>query len=73
MSTPFEFAIELGCVDYTNRLGAVKMPTGYALLLNADHTHFFWMRTADGAESSIDWNKWRIRRGSIANAKINTL
>lgn len=62
------FAVELGCTDYTNRLGIQKMPPGYALLLNADETHFFWMRH-DDTQSSIDWNKWRVRRSAIAHAK----
>lgn len=72
MSTHLASAIEFGCTDYTNRLGIQKMPPGYALLLNPDESHFFWMCVADGRESTIDWDKWRVRRGAMVDAKQQT-
>jgi hypothetical protein len=63
------FELELGCVDYTDRLGIAKMPAGYRLYLNPDYTHFFWIRESDGAQSSINWDKWAVRREAIADAK----
>lgn len=69
MSPHLAFNLELGCTDCTHRLGIAKMPDGYALLLNPDETHFFWLRLADGAESSIDWDKWRVRRSAIDHSK----
>lgn len=48
-------------------LGIQNMPHGYALMLNADRTHYFWLRH-DGAEGAVCWDKWRVRRGAFANA-----
>lgn len=58
-----------GCIDYSDRLGIAKMQDGYALLLNSDHSHFFWLRW-DGAESQICWDKWAVYRGAKANAAL---
>lgn len=60
-----------GCTRCDRWLGIQRMPEGYALMLNGDETHFFWLRH-DGAESSIDWNKWRVRRAAIAHANQQT-
>lgn len=35
------------------------MPHGYALMRNADHTHYYYI-AEDGRESSIHWNKWTV-------------
>lgn len=53
--------IENGCVDYSHRLGIVKIPNGYALLLNSDHSHFFYIKKGD-FESCIHWDKWAVYR-----------
>jgi len=58
--------LKYGCQDWSGRLGIATMPEGYALILNPDGSHFFWLRH-DGAESPIHWDKWAIYRG----AKIN--
>jgi hypothetical protein len=50
-------------------LGKAKMPDGYALLLNADESHYFWIRS-DGAEGPIHWNKWSARKMAIANQRV---
>lgn len=50
-------------------LGIQQMPEGYALMLNADQSHYFWL-TADETEGPIDWNKWRVRRNAWARARM---
>lgn len=45
--------LECGCIDYTERFGAISVPYGYSILLNSDATHFFWVRHFDGSESCI--------------------
>jgi len=56
-----------GSVRMDKSLGFQRMPEGYALMLNADHTHFYWLRF-DGQEGCIDWNKWRARKGAIIHS-----
>ena len=58
--------IELGCSNMSASLGIQKMPQGYALMLNADQTHFYWLRH-DGIESQICWDKWAVYRGAKKN------
>jgi hypothetical protein len=53
--------VRLGCVDKSHSLGIRKMPEGYALMLNADYSHYYWLRH-DGGESVIHWNKWEVYR-----------
>jgi hypothetical protein len=53
-----------GSVDKSKSLGIRKLPDGYALMLNADYTHYYWLRH-DGEESVIHWNKWAVYRGAI--------
>jgi len=48
-----------GCVDKSNSLGIRRMPDGYALMLNADYSHYYWLRH-DGEESVIHWDKWAV-------------
>jgi hypothetical protein len=48
-------------------LGFVKMPPGYALMLNGDESHFYWLRH-DGLESVIHWNRWAVYRGAQSDA-----
>lgn len=55
--------VRLGCVDKSKSLGICQMPAGYALMLDADYSHFFWLRN-DGQESVIHWNKWAVYRGA---------
>lgn len=64
----YAFALECGCRDVSNSLGIQKMPEGYALLLNADESHFFWMERATGRESVQDWDKWNVWRGAHEDA-----
>lgn len=53
-------------------LGIRKMPIGYALMLNPDRTHYYWLRH-DGTESVYSWNKWDVYRGAKADAEKNNL
>ena len=57
-----------GCRRADRSLGFRKMPDGYALMLDSDEMYFYWLRE-DGCYSPIDWNKWRVRRGALANAR----
>lgn len=56
-----------GCQRACRSLGFVKMPEGYALMLNTDISHFYWLRH-DGVEGVIFWNKWRARKAAKMNA-----
>ena len=47
-------------------LGFGKMPDGYALVLNRDGTHYYWIN-AHGQEGPITWDKWQARRMAIAH------
>jgi hypothetical protein len=57
-----------GCVCVNKSLGFKKMPKGYALMLNSDRTHHFWI--TDSMESSINWDKWATYRGALAHSII---
>lgn len=56
--------IDIGCFDMSDSLGIKKMPEGYALMLNPDRTHFYWVRY-DGVDSTIHWNKWAVYLGAV--------
>lgn len=56
-----------GCHGMDDSLGIQKMPEGYALMLNADESHFYWLRY-DGVESQICWDKWAVYRGAKEDA-----
>jgi len=49
-------------------LGIRSMPYGYALMLNADESHYYWLRH-DGATSEVHWDKWRVYHGATMNAE----
>lgn len=65
-----------GSTDMSASLGIKKMPEGYALMLNPDKTHYYWLRKC-GLESCIHWDKWAVYRGAKqnhivdANKKVN--
>ena len=59
---------ESGCADVSKSLGIQKMPIGYALILNSDRTHYFWI-TAN-LESCISWDKWAAYRGAVDDSKL---
>jgi len=55
--------VNLGSHGMDGSLGIQKMPDGYALMLNRDKSHFYWLRH-DGLESCICWDKWAVYRGA---------
>lgn len=57
----------LGSHDISHRLGIQKMPLGYALMLNADCSHCYWLRY-DGVNSCMSWDKWATYRGAKEDA-----
>jgi len=61
----------LGCTRVDRMLGFGKMQEGYALMLDSDDMYFFWV-SYRGEDGPTDWNKWRVRRGSIAREKFLT-
>lgn len=67
--------INLAIKDYEERgceqcsLGIATMPEGYALMLNGDRTHYFWISDR-GEESVIHWNKWIVYRGAKEHADL---
>ena len=56
----YQFCIRSGCVDCSKSLGFVKMPLGYALMLNSDGSHFFWIEVATNRMGVEHWNKWAV-------------
>ncbi len=56
------------CAD--GMLGIKVMPSGYSLMLNADQTHFYWVRY-DGLESCICWDKWACYRGAKRDKELD--
>lgn len=60
--------VESGSYHASDSLGIQSMPDGYALMLNHDRTHYYWLRW-DGTESAIHWSKWACYRGAKADAE----
>lgn len=56
----------MGCVE--KGLGIVNPPLGYAIMLNSDHTHYYWLRY-DGLESCISCCKWAAYRGAKKDSR----
>ena len=63
--------VYLGCHGMDDSLGIQKMQEGYALMLNGDESHFYWLRY-DGVESCICWDKWSVYRGAKADKEKNS-
>ena len=59
--------VGIGSYCASDSLGIQRMPYGYALMLNSDRTHYYWLRW-DGAESSIHWSMWACYRGAKLDA-----
>lgn len=62
-----EDEISVGSINMSSSLGIQKMPDGYALMLNTDRTHFYWINDK-GQESAIHWDKWAVYRGAKADS-----
>ena len=59
------FNIEQGCREVDGSLGAIKMPEGYHLMIDADLCFYFWQEIETGVEGEGCWDKWAVRRGAI--------
>lgn len=68
MKELIDYYVESGCRVMDSTLGFQSMPRGYALMLNSDETHYFWL-CDDGRESCIHWDKWAVRRGAISDKR----
>ena len=60
----YQHYLDCGCIDASGSLGIQKMPDGYALMLNSDGSHYFWMNIETGSESSEHWDKWAVYHGA---------
>lgn len=69
VSPDYQYYLDCGCRDVSDSLGIQKMPTGYALMLDADEMFYFWFELASGAESSIHWNRWAVYRGAVRRSQ----
>lgn len=58
----------LGATRCDKSLGIRKMPEGYALMLNRDESHYYWLKF-DGAEGSEAWDKWYVYHSANMNAE----
>ncbi|PHR58759.1 MAG: hypothetical protein COA47_10155 [Robiginitomaculum sp.] len=61
--------LDVGCLDYSERLGFVSVPGNYALLLNSDYSHFFYIKAGVEDESCVHWDKWAVYRWIKQDAK----
>ena len=61
--------VNCGATNMNHALGARSMPEGYALMLNADQSHYYWLRH-DGTESCISWDRWAAYRGAKADHQL---
>lgn len=61
--------VSLGATQ--GKLGIQKMPKGYALMLNIDRTHYYWINV-NRDESGKHWDKWAIYRYAKNHFKIIT-
>lgn len=60
--------IMIGCLDVSKSLGMQYMPDGYALMINPDYTHFYWINS-NGKESGLCWDKWQVYLGAKVHSK----
>lgn len=49
-------------------LGIKSMPDGYALMINPDRTHYYYVRH-DGAESMIHHDRWAVYRWAVRDSQ----
>lgn len=58
----------LGATRCDRSLGIRKMPEGYALMLNRDESHFYWLKF-DGSEGFEAWDKWYVYHSATMNSE----
>lgn len=59
-----------GNYDATNALGVNTMPHGYALMLNCQQTHYYWVKY-NGIQSEDCYHKWDAHNTAITHSKQN--
>lgn len=60
----------LGDTDVSKSLGIQKMPEGYALMMNRDESHFYWLRY-DSVQSDVHWDRWAIFSAAKRNKEYH--
>jgi len=58
----------LGASRCDKSLGIRSMPEGYALMLNRDESHFYWLKF-DGSEGVEAWDKWYVYHSATMNSE----
>lgn len=58
----------LGSTRCDKSLGIRSMPEGYALMLNRDESHFYWLKF-DGSEGVEAWDKWYVYHSATMNSE----
>lgn len=58
----------LGATRCDRSLGIREMPEGYALMLNRDESHFYWLKF-DGSEGFEAWDKWYVYHSATMNSE----
>lgn len=73
--SPMSLALAALVADYVavgsthvQSLGIRRMPSGYALMLNADRTHYYYL-AENGTESVEHWNKWSVWHWAMQAAR----
>lgn len=58
----------LGSTRRDKSLGIRSMPEGYALMLNRDESHYYWLKF-DGSEGPESWDKWYVYHSATMNSE----
>lgn len=65
-----ELAYHLKSGSSQMKIGFHAAPEGYAIMIDADRTMFYWLRY-DGMTSTPCCDKWATYRGAIEDVKLN--
>ena len=69
----YTFYIECGCTDCSGSLGIQSMPSGYALMLDADRMYFFWMELATGRGRGEHHHASKLTQSDVEEIRRSTL
>jgi|GEM_PF-1893809 len=58
----------MGATRSDKSLGFRKMPEGYALMLNRDESHYYWLKF-DGSEGPEAWDRWYVYHSATMNGE----
>lgn len=58
----------MGATRSDKSLGFRKMPEGYALMLNRDESHYYWLKF-NGDEGPEAWDKWYAYHSAMMNSE----